>query len=91
VEEQTDPENKSGLGLLVFVGHRLGRMGSGGGAGIIYLSTSFCIWLLKIFSLRWVWWCKLLTPGLQRQKRVGICEFEASLVCIASSRPTKAA
>jgi hypothetical protein len=35
-------------------------------------------------------WCVPLIPALGRQRRVDLCEFEASLVFIVSSRTAKA-
>lgn len=36
-----------------------------------------------------VWWCTPLTAALQRQRQVHLCEFEASLASISSSRAVK--
>jgi hypothetical protein len=36
------------------------------------------------------WWCIPLTPALERQRQVDLCEFEASLVYRVSSRTARA-
>lgn len=38
----------------------------------------------------WAWQCTLLIPALGRQRQVDLCETEASLDYIASSRPAGA-
>jgi hypothetical protein len=37
-----------------------------------------------------VWWCTPLTPVLGRQRQVDLCEFEANLVYVVSSRTARA-
>lgn len=36
-----------------------------------------------------VWWLKFLFPALERQRQLNLCELEAGLVYIASSRPVR--
>ena len=36
-----------------------------------------------------MWWSTPVIPALGRQRQVNLCEFEASLVCIVSSRAAR--
>jgi hypothetical protein len=45
---------------------------------------------LKKTETAWRWWHIPLIPALGRQRQVGVCEFEASLVYRVSSRASKA-
>ena len=42
--------------------------------------------MLKNVNAPGVWWLTPLISALERLKQVDLCEFEASLVCRASSR-----
>lgn len=47
--------------------------------------TAFLVSTVLNFSF--LWWYMLLIPAVYRQRQIGLCEFEDSLVCILSSRP----
>jgi hypothetical protein len=40
--------------------------------------------------LSWAWWCTPIFPALGRQRQEDLCEFEASLDYIVSSRTARA-
>ena len=55
------------------------------------LTISIKVYLaLRITHNDCVWRCTPLIPALGGQRQVELCEFQASLICIVSYRPTTA-
>lgn len=50
------------------------------------------VWNSLFFTIHiksWVWWCMPSIPELGRQRQKDLCEFQAILVFIMSSRPVR--